>query len=158
PILAAALTMLLFEGYEKATCAPIQNESRRSRENRPFPVLTISDPKFLIGPRDRFDEDRISQLAGLFPTGDTSREGGQFDLGSLDDIFTIVESEDEFNNAIREDIKAYHPGGIFLRDGDEGALFAWVGNNGGARKGMAMHNLVNNIVTNSTINMSYGQL
>ncbi|KAF8446875.1 ABC transporter [Kalaharituber pfeilii] len=152
PIIAAGITMLLFDGYEKAGCSPDQINMEQDLEKIDLSQFSNMQFKLVVGPESVLP--KLSRYAGML----MGSPRGQFvgESSSITELFDVVGTLDEFNNKISTGYAEYSPGGLFLRE-NEPTIFAFTGNNG-LRDGLIMQNLVDNLLTNTSISMSYQEL
>ncbi|KAI5809808.1 hypothetical protein DFH27DRAFT_477169 [Peziza echinospora] len=149
PVIAAAVTMLLFDGYSKTGCRPEDIKGEIDPERIDFLNDGIKAIKLVVGPSSALSMERLSNFQFLFPNlGNSS---------AYENVFKIVDTYDDFTKEIKTGYGEYKPGGFFLRE-DEGqnSVFAFVGDtNGRIYNGLIMQNLIDNVLTNTTISTTY---
>ncbi|KAK3063321.1 hypothetical protein LTS18_001340, partial [Coniosporium uncinatum] len=112
PILAAALTTLLLDGFEAISCSP----GAQSSNPGSFSISNLRNLRMPVGPPSAVSAEALAALAqGLgLPFANASS-------------FQIVDTVEQFNQFIVDNYKTTWPGGFFIPEGSN-PLFAYVGN------------------------------
>jgi len=112
PILAAALTTLLLDGFEAISCSP----GAQSSNPGSFSISNLRNLRMPVGPSSAVSAEALAALAqGLgLPFANASS-------------FQIVDTVEQFNQFIVDNYKTTWPGGFFIPEGSN-PLFAYVGN------------------------------
>ncbi|KAK4134983.1 hypothetical protein BT67DRAFT_378638 [Trichocladium antarcticum] len=135
PVIAAGLVMLFVRDQEAVGCSPAEQSSRETAVN----ILDDFELFLVGGPADRFSE---SNLLRLFAPIYTSMQGQQGQGGSAAALSAraatnpakflerviVVDSLDDFNDAIVQYRKNVTPAGIWLGDDRSRPMLAYRGN------------------------------
>jgi ABC-type multidrug transport system ATPase subunit len=128
PIIAAGLVMLFVQDQQALGCSPTEQTSKRE----PFNIFDSDFKIFLVGgPADKFSVPKlldvflpiVGGMAGGAGTG-----GGVGNAARFLENITLVNTLDEFNNAVVQYRKNITPAGIWLGDDNSGPMLAYKGN------------------------------
>ena len=149
PIIAAGITMILFKDASKAGCRPDQILDDPDVIQVDFSQITANNPKVVVGPQSVLPK-LLSLVGGLLPNNTG---------GSLSGIVEVVNTLDDFNSKIHAGFADIKPGGFFLPEGGT-PVFAFRGNEPDTKiwRGLIVQNLVDSILGNTPITMSYQDL
>lgn len=151
PIIAAGITMILFNGFTRAGCKSDEVVSSTVIESIDLSQIMSSAIKVVVGPQSIVPQ-LLKLAGGLLPnsTGGSS--------SSISDMVEIVSTIDEFNSKIDAGFADIKPGGFFMPEGGT-PVFAYQGNGPlRMRNGLIVQNLVNSIIAGTGITVNYSEL
>ncbi|KAI9152065.1 ABC transporter A family member 2 [Paramyrothecium foliicola] len=149
PVVAAAVTQLLVRNKEASGCLPSQRNSDFLNDE----YNGLVDSLFLVsGPSSEFGDSTLENLLRplLPPTGGN---GGSGSLPS--ENFTLVNSLPDFRSFVEERRREVSPGGWFLGGSGSPPTVAYKADKSAIITSVIMQNLMNSMLTNTTIATSY---
>lgn len=165
PVAAAGLVMLFVKGQEPAGCSADELSSRQEAVN-----IFGNDFDFwmVAGPSDKFSQSTLINLLapifmasqGLEGNGSTGSSDGiivkrQNNPMDLFNNITLVDTLDEFNNAVLQFRKNITPTAIWLGDDNTPPTLAYKGNGPEVINAWFGQWIMNMLLTNSSIASSY---
>ncbi|RBQ82602.1 hypothetical protein VDGD_07454 [Verticillium dahliae] len=164
PIIAAGLVTIFIRDADPSSCAPPDDNFSAGAEG-----LDLSDAGFgfVIGPGDKWNEGVAAQVLGpafLGAAGGSGNNGGGSDqaLDVLRQILerntTVVDSFQEFTDAIDERRADIKPAGLWLGDDSNAPTLAYLGNRGGLINSLLGQNILDMLLSNVTVSTRYAPL
>ncbi|CRK48757.1 hypothetical protein BN1723_016940 [Verticillium longisporum] len=158
------LMVLFIRDADPSSCAPPDDNFSAGAEG-----LDLSDAGFgfVIGPGDKWNEGVAAQVLGpafLGAAGGSGNNGGGSDqaLDVLRQILerntTVVDSFQEFTDAIDERRADIKPAGLWLGDDSNAPTLAYLGNRGGLINSLLGQNILDMLLSNVTVSTRYAPL